>query len=196
MANRLAALAVALADEIAEATDAAAGLTGAAPAALVALQESAAGESVDRLRLMVGLTPSGAVRLVDRLVEAGLVRRRPGRDARSVSVALTTRGRRVAARVLTARAAAVRAALAPLNDRDRTAVSRLSDLVLAELTRRRLDRRHDGDEPRGGALCRLCDFAACGRPAGACPVASTAAQSTDGRSTGQTRTGGGARTAR
>nr|MDQ6937052.1 MarR family transcriptional regulator [Actinomycetota bacterium] len=73
--NRLAALAVALTDEIGEATERAAGAAGAAPAALVALHESAAGESVDRLRLMVGLTASGAVRLVDRLVSLGLVER-------------------------------------------------------------------------------------------------------------------------
>jgi MarR family transcriptional repressor of emrRAB len=42
-------------------------LQTAAPAALVALHEFLCGASIDQLRQVVGLTPSGAVRLIDKL---------------------------------------------------------------------------------------------------------------------------------
>ena len=47
--------------------------------------------------------PSGTVRLVDRLVAAGYVRRVPGPDGRTTAVRLTASGRRAAARVAAAR---------------------------------------------------------------------------------------------
>src|ERR1700674_913888 len=86
LVNILASFAVALADGIREATEAAAGMTGAAPAALVALDQFLAGCPTEDLAQVTGLTHSGAVRLVDRLVDAGLVERRAGRDARSGSI--------------------------------------------------------------------------------------------------------------
>src|SRR3984893_14091838 len=91
--NTLGAFAVALADAIRDATEGASGMTGAAPAALVALDQFLAGCSTEDLARATGVTHSGAVRLVDRLVEAGLVERRSGRDARSGSVVLTATGR-------------------------------------------------------------------------------------------------------
>ena len=87
--NVLAALALALADGIRDATEAAAGMTGAAPSALVALHQFLAGRTTEDLAQATGLTHSGAVRLIDRLVDAGLVERRPGRDGRSLSIVLT-----------------------------------------------------------------------------------------------------------
>ena len=49
-----------------------------APAALNALEGYLGGEPIDTLRQVLGLTHSGAVRLVDRLVAEGLAERRPG----------------------------------------------------------------------------------------------------------------------
>ena len=80
LANVLGALATAIDDAVTAAIEDATGLTGAAPAALIALHDLLAGRSVDDLRHAVDLTHSGAVRLVDRLVADGLATRRPGAD--------------------------------------------------------------------------------------------------------------------
>jgi len=81
-ANAFGALALEATRRIQEAS-ALAGPSGAsAPAAIVALNGLANGGSIDALRRVVGLTHSGAVRLVDRLAAAGLVERRVGVDGR------------------------------------------------------------------------------------------------------------------
>ena len=76
--NLLGAFTLAVADRAADAVGDAAGQTGAAAAALSALYHFLDAPSVDRLRTVLGLTPSGAVRLVDRLAAAGYVERGPG----------------------------------------------------------------------------------------------------------------------
>ncbi len=131
----------------------AAGHGSAARAALVALHEALNGATLDELRNVIGLTPSGAVRLVDKLSAAGLAERRSGRDWRSVSVVLTRRGRATARRVLAARRQALDPILAELTDDERTSLTPLVE----------------------------SDLAACGRDKGRCPVASTAHQSGAGR---------------
>ena len=93
--NLFGAIALVTSDALAG-TEAAAGRSDTAPAALVALHESATGRSVDELRRIVGLTPSGGVRLVDRLVGENYVERRSGLDGRAVIVALTSVGRKAA----------------------------------------------------------------------------------------------------
>lgn len=173
-ANLLAVLALGIGDRIRHAEEGAAGHGAAAPAALVALHEFLNGASIDELRQVVGLTPSGAVRLVDKLSEAGLVTRGPGRDGRSVAVALTRRGTAVASRVLAARRHAGEAVLAALSAHERESLTPLLERLLHELTAARLAERERGASPVGGWLCRLCDFSACRRAEGACPVASTA----------------------
>ena len=92
-ANLLATLAVGLNDRIRDAEETAAGHGSAAPAALVALHEFLGGASIDQLRQVVGLTPSGAVRLIDKLSESGLVKRGPGPDGRSRAVQFAAAGR-------------------------------------------------------------------------------------------------------
>jgi MarR family transcriptional regulator, negative regulator of the multidrug operon emrRAB len=174
LANVLGALAVALSDRIRDGVEAASGLTGAAPAALVSLEQFLGGRSMDDLAHSMGLTHSGAVRLVDRLVGARLVERRPGRDRRTVAIALTARGRRVSQAITEARTAAVEAILADLRVADRLALRSLVDSLTATETRARLAARARGEIP-GGWFCRLCDPHACGRPAGDCPAANTAA---------------------
>jgi DNA-binding MarR family transcriptional regulator len=163
-ANLLGALALALADRVQAAAAGASGSAGRGPsaaAALVALHGHSAGASIDVLRRIVGLTHSGAVRLVDKLAGEGLVERRPGADQRSVALWLTPSGGRAARRVLAQREAALEAALAGLSGGDRAALVRVAERMLPQLV-------DDPDADR--RICRLCDTDACGRPRGRCPV--------------------------
>ena len=160
-ANLLGSLSLAVAERVADATRTAAEHGGAAPAALVALSVFLEGASIDTLRRPLGLTHSAAVRLVDRLVAAGLVRRGPGDDARSVAIVLTPAGRRAAERIQAGRMRVLAETLAPLSAAERAQLSRLHERLLAGLTSGREAARH---------LCRLCDADACGHHEGRCPV--------------------------
>lgn len=176
LANVLGAFALALTDELAVASAQAAGHAGAGPAALVALSDLLAGRSVDDLRRAVGLTHSGGVRVVDRLVDDRLVERRPGSDGRSVSLVLTPAGRRLAGQVSDARQAVLQRALDVLDDREQSDLSAMLDKLVAGEVIRRLEARAAGAAPPGGWLCRLCDTVACERTAGRCPAANAAAR--------------------
>ena len=92
LANVLGALALVVSDELGRAvTEDVGSVTDAA--ALSALAQFLDGGTVDRVHQVLGLTPSGAVRLVDRLEAAGLVTRAPGPDRRSRAIRLTAMGR-------------------------------------------------------------------------------------------------------
>src|SRR3954447_15264436 len=97
-ANLVGALGVILTDVLADATELVGGATPAA--ALVALNGTSAGGTIDALAGGGGLSHSGTVRLVDRLVREDLVERRRGADQRSAALVLTPAGRRAARRVL------------------------------------------------------------------------------------------------
>lgn len=165
---------MALSDRVRKATELVSGQTGAAPAALVMLSQSLRGGSMDDLRRVVGLTPSGAVRLVDRLVAEGLVERRAGADRRSLALVLTRAGRAVARRISMTRADAVAEVLGQLAVDDRASLELLAERLVAALVVERLADRASGEEPAAGWLCRLCDQKACGRPEGRCPAAAAA----------------------
>jgi MarR family transcriptional repressor of emrRAB len=153
-ANVLGALGLAVADRLAG---------GSAAEALVELHGRRAGSTIDALSGVTGLTHSGTVRLVDRLVEGGLVERRRGADQRSVAVYLTPPGRRAARGVLSKREAAMHSLLALLTDDRRTALVDAAEQILREL----------GAAPDAERrLCRRCDLEACGRARGSCPVSS------------------------
>ena len=156
--NALGALALEVARRVQEAGEAATPHGASVPAALTALHGLTGGQSIDALRPVVGLTHSGAVRLVDRLAAAGLVERRVGADGRAVALQLTPEGRRAARRVLARREAAIETVLAPLTPRERTDLARLHERLLTSLTDSQRDRRR---------VCRLCDVEACGRD---CPT--------------------------
>jgi DNA-binding MarR family transcriptional regulator len=163
-ANLLGALAMLIADQTTGAVAEIAGSSSAA-SALSALAQFLDRPTIDDLHRVLGLTPSGAVRLVDRLVEAGLVARGPGDDGRSRSVRLTPAGRRAAARVASARAAVLKASLNDLTATERRGLHRLLGRVAAGLVWRK----------EGGAwICRMCDLRSCGREEGRCPVANAA----------------------
>lgn len=178
--NVLGALVLGLADRVREATTEAAGQGSAAPAVLMSLLEFMDGSPVDGVSKVVGLTPSGAVRLVDRLAEAGYVKRFPGRDNRRVAVVLTGDGYRAAKRVLAARQTVLEDLLPDLSDEEQATFGRLCDKLVAGLTRRRMAEREEGREPGGGWLCRLCDLRACEREEGRCPAHNAALEAMGG----------------
>ena len=155
----LAAQALAVTDRVRAATEAASAQEGSGPAALVHLKAYPGG-SVSDLERVVGLSQTGAGRLVDRLVAAALVERRPGRDARTQALALTRKGSRAAARILEQRATAVEPLLAHLTPAERDDLERLLGRIVEGLA---------DDRPGALTVCRLCDREACCSGAG-CPL--------------------------
>jgi len=174
LVNIVGALTLALSDAVGSATEAASGQTGATPAALVSLLDLLAGHSVDDLRQAIDVTHSGGVRLIDRLVRDGLAERRPGADARSVAIVLTSRGKRLAWRTQAARRSALADVLGVLDERERTQLEAITEKLIGAVVSLRLDDRANGDASPGGYLCRLCDPVGCGRPDGTCPAATAA----------------------
>lgn len=174
-ANVLGALALVLHDRMTEAIAGAAGQPESGAAALSMLANFIAEPRVGLLHQILGLTPSGAVRLVDRLQADGYVDRGPGPDGRSTTVQLTAEGRDTARRVAEARAAVLEEALAPLSAAQRAALDELLSLILAGLVRGPGARRW---------TCRLCDAQACGHADGRCPVRTAAERKFTRRSPG------------
>ena len=165
-ANVLGALALAVAGQLPVTVTPGNGRSDTAAAALSALHHFPGEITVDRLGQVLGLTHSGAVRLVDRLAGAGLVERAPGPDRRSRSVQLTAAGRRAARRVSGDRIAYLTSLLDNLSPAETGALHELLGRVMGQVVRHK----------EGGAwICRLCDLQACGRAAGQCPAANAAA---------------------
>ena len=158
-ANLLGAAVLALSDDMDTAVARAAGQAGQAPAALVELAEHP-GLTVDGLRRRLNLTHPGAVRLLDRLGERGLIRRRHGdADARTTSITLTEQGQAVAAAVTAARSAVLEKALLTITGDQQRHLEQLLETLLAGWPR---------TPDHSSQMCRLCDLSAC--PAGRCPV--------------------------
>jgi MarR family transcriptional repressor of emrRAB len=164
-ANLLGAISLTVAERVDEAVRLAAAHGGAAPAAIVALATFLDGSSLDVMRRPLGLSHSAAVRLADRLAEAGLVRREPGADGRSLSIRLTAEGAQLARCIRAAREAALESVLAPLSGSERAQLTSLHEKLLAGITGGRADAGH---------ICRLCDADACGHELGRCPVTQAA----------------------
>ena len=164
-ANVLGALALVVADQTADAVVEAAGHGSSDAAALSALHQFLDRPSVDLLRRVLGLTPSGTVRQVDRLERKGLVSRGPGPDGRTAAIALTPAGRRLARRVSQARSDVLRSSLSELGDDEVEQLDRLVGKLL-------VGRMRGPGATRW--ICRMCDLEACGRAEGRCPVANEA----------------------
>lgn len=174
VSNLLGALSLAVADQIREAAELAAGVSDAAPAALVSLRESSTERTIEELRLLVGLTHSGGVRLVDRLSELGYVTRRVRPPGRSVVVTLTPAGAAAAERIAQARADVLIRAIRSLSEQEQDLLADALSTLIADIARDRLAGRASGAAPPGGALCRLCHFSDCGRESGLCPAQAAA----------------------
>lgn len=176
MENLLASLSLNLADETTSALERASGLTGSAKEALLALGEFLGDAHVGRLATVLGLTHSGAVRLVTQLEAEGLAVRHTGADRRRVEVRLTDRGRQRATAARAARDAVVQETTRGLNEDEAGALEGLLAKLVEARVASRLERREEGGS--GAWWCRTCDFTACGRPRGRCPARTTAARFT------------------
>lgn len=168
LANVLGALALVVSDQIARiVTEATAEGRGSVTdaAALSALAQFLDGATVDRVHQVLGVTPSGAVRLVDRLEAAGLVTRSPGADGRTRAIRLTRPGRDRASAVGGARSAYLAGLVRGLSPHEVAMLRGLLARVMAGVVAGKED---------GAWTCRLCDLDACRRSEGECPAQSAA----------------------
>ena len=155
-ANLLGVVGLAVADRIEDSAREVLSHAGETPAALVVIGYGL-GPSNDQLRRVLGLSHSGTVRLVDRLVADGLVERREGRDKREVALYVTKRGRALREKILTGRLAAIRPLLAPLTSDEHETLAALLHKMLSSMETTDMERR---------TLCRLCDDRVCSD----CPI--------------------------
>jgi DNA-binding MarR family transcriptional regulator len=155
--NGLSALLLAIEDATEQDVRRAVDLSPRELAALVLLVNRT-GCTVGWLHQRLGLTQSGAVRLVDRLEELRLVRRtrQPGR--RTVSLTITSHGESVVQQGVQVRTRAIEQLLSGLGEDEQQTFLALAERALATRPRS----RDEGDE-----VCRLCDW---GRCTPTCPV--------------------------
>jgi DNA-binding MarR family transcriptional regulator len=107
-----------------------------------------------------------AVKVVNRLADAGQLERCPGPDRRTRALYLTANGRAAAARVLADRALQLEHVLGTLDREERKRLEPLLEKLVAALA-----------DDRAGALtvCRMCDRSTCCGAAGGCPLEHTTA---------------------
>ncbi len=175
--NLLAAWSLNLAQESTTALENASGLSGGAAVALLALDEFLGDAHVGRLADVLGVTHSGAVRLVSQMAAKGLAERRPGEDRRRVEIRLTAAGRRRAAAARAARDAVIRQSIAPLDTSEAATLETFLTTLVETRVAARMEQRRRG-KPVAAWWCRTCDFTACGRAQGRCPAEAAAGSET------------------
>jgi DNA-binding MarR family transcriptional regulator len=159
IANLLGALSLAVMDRIEQGARDIIGHAGETPAALIVIGYGP-GITNDKLRRILGLSHSGTVRLVDRLVSDRLVERRPGKDGREVALHLTAKGAAFRKDLLTSRISAVASFVDVLSPSERKRLGELIRDVLA---------RQDTSEMDRFTICRMCDNGVCSN----CPLPTT-----------------------
>lgn len=105
------------------------------------------------------LSHSATVRLVNRLVAAGLVRSEQGKDKRSVALYLTEKGQDQAMQVLQQRCVTLAQVVDMLSSEQQTQLDDICETLLKTFAETPFE---------GGHICRLCDHANC--PQDSCPV--------------------------
>lgn len=123
-------------------------------------------DSIDVLSKVLGLSHSGAVRLINTLEKEQLVERHKcKKDARAIVLRVTAKGRKRANEVLRAREQVTAKILGTLTVKQKTTLAPVLEAVLGVLT--------DG---QAGArrICRMCNEQVC-RPEG-CPVETRVAE--------------------
>ncbi|HEX3830713.1 MAG TPA: MarR family winged helix-turn-helix transcriptional regulator [Solirubrobacteraceae bacterium] len=149
--NALSAWVVIASDLAESATAEASGLPERALAALVFVSNRPAC-GIDWLYRRLGVTQSGAVRLVDRLEDHGLLIRERTAGRREVALRLTAAGEACLSHGLRARAASLETLVAPLSPDEQTQLVKLIAKSLAHGRRRR---------DQADVACRLCEWDAC-----------------------------------
>lgn len=158
IANLLGALSLAVMDQIEQGARDVIGRAGETPAALIVIGYGPI--TNDKLRRILGLSHSGTVRLVDRLVSDRLVERRSGKDDREIALHLTAKGAASRKELLSSRISAVASFLDVLSPSERKRLRELIRDVLA---------RQDTSEIDRFTICRMCDNAVCSN----CPLPTT-----------------------
>ena len=155
--NTFGALSLAVSDRVRMAIAEAFNAGGQTAAALIAIGHEP-GMSIGQIRQILRLSHAGAVRVVERLGDQGLIAKTQSpSDRRVVHVALTSRGQGERTKLLGLRRGAVAELLGMVSAEDRVALERAADSILSSLF----------SDPQGGlATCRLCDRARCDD----CPV--------------------------
>lgn len=151
LGNRVGALALAIQDEVNKQLGEGATVQGSDASALVLLSQNQA-LGIDSLAKQLMLAHSSTVRLVERLVKSGLVKKDSGRDKRSVDVSLTSKGESVCKDILNIRQACLSRMVSGLDIAHTEIFLKCIDSILHNLT---------GSNLRGEQICRMCDEVAC-----------------------------------
>ena len=154
--NLVGALSLAIVDDLLR--EAQHNVSLSAPAASITLIGHAPGLTIDQLSRTLGLSHPGAVRLVDRLVQKGLVvRNRSTSDGRAVALSLSASGEELSQSILASRQSALSRAVAALSAVEQKTLGDLVEKLLRKMVK---------DEDHALQVCRLCDPAICEE----CPV--------------------------
>ncbi len=152
MINLFGALALGVADRVRWASLDETALGGETAAALVVVGHRS-GLSVHQLGRVLRLSHPGTVRLVDRLVSAGLALRGPApHDRRTLALNLTEAGQIRRTALLKRRREALEAVLQVVAPEDWTVLERMSDRMLRTLPT---------DAATALTVCRFCDEGQC-----------------------------------
>ena len=154
--NLLGAFVLAVADRLRDETEATVGHSGGAGAALVMIAYYP-DRNVEFLRQAIGLSHPATVRVVDRLVEQGLVRRRRADKGPAVALTTTAAGHRQALAILDVRRQVLTHALPPLTRAESATLEAILEKALIHL-----------DDSPGSVVCRMCDQGRC--PRRNCPI--------------------------
>lgn len=147
VANMLGALAIVLADDLRKAVNSALATTGETAAAILVLGAHPA------------FSHGGAVRLIDRLERDGMVRKRPGADARTMLVKLSPEGRAQLQEALRKRGTVLDRAVTLLDADEAALLAGCLDKMLRGLLT---------CPEHGHRYCRMCDEDKC--VPNCCPV--------------------------
>lgn len=152
LANLLGALAVGISDRIRMAAAEKTSMGGEAAAALIVIGHMV-GMSIDQLGRILKLSHPGTVRVVDRLVAAGLAERKAGlTDRRVLALHLTPAGEIERSAVLEGRRVAIFAVMDRVSPDDYPVLEQLVEKMLASLP---------FDVTSAMNVCRFCNQQAC-----------------------------------
>lgn len=156
-ANLLGATVLGLNDELRQAVESYTGRTGESSSAIVILGHQP-GISNDQLTKLLELSHTGTVRLIDRLVTDGLVKKQKGDiDKRSTALFLTDLGKTARKEILKARETKLGKVLNGLTEEESKVLKSLLGKLLQEVA------QNDNHKLR---ICRLCDSESCPN----CPI--------------------------
>lgn len=153
LVNLFGALALGTADRLRKAAfDPTAPGGGETTAAIVVIGH-AAGLSIDELGRVLGLSHAGTVRLVDRLVTAGIAARSTaGRDRRAVALNLSEAGEDRLSAILQRRNQSLTELLSNVPPSDYVALERIAEALLTRMS---------DNAVSALTICRLCDTKRC-----------------------------------